>query len=167
MGLKKNIIAFSVIGIVGTLSHFVYEWSGENAFLGLIFPVNESVWEHLKLIFFPALIYFVIEYILLSEKPHNYISAAITGVFCSMLSVVVLYYTASGILGRNIDFINIVIYFIALIITISKRNKIIKSNADFSKLSVILLLSLTATTALLFFICSFVTPKLGIFVPPA
>ena len=36
----------------GTLLHFTYEWSGENPFVALYSPVSESVWEHLKLLFF-------------------------------------------------------------------------------------------------------------------
>ncbi|MDD7025196.1 MAG: DUF6512 family protein, partial [Oscillospiraceae bacterium] len=42
--------------ITGTISHFVYEWSQNNFILGLFFPVNESTWEHMKLLFFPMLI---------------------------------------------------------------------------------------------------------------
>ena len=34
--------------MIGTLSHFFYQWSGENFFVGLLSPVNETIWEHLK-----------------------------------------------------------------------------------------------------------------------
>ena len=74
MSFKKNLISFFVIGIIGVLSHFVYEWSGENAFVGLFFPVNESIWEHLKLIFYPALIYFTAEYFYTKEQSENLIA---------------------------------------------------------------------------------------------
>ena len=52
--MKRNITAFLTIGLIGVISHFIYEWTGENTLAGLIFPVNESIWEHLKLIFFPS-----------------------------------------------------------------------------------------------------------------
>ena len=51
MTLKRNLIAFLVISILGTIGHFLFEWTGENAIVGLFFPVNESTWEHLKLLF--------------------------------------------------------------------------------------------------------------------
>jgi hypothetical protein len=42
--------------LLGALFHNMYEWSGNNTIVGLFFPVNESVWEHLKLVFYPVLI---------------------------------------------------------------------------------------------------------------
>ena len=42
---------------MGTLAHFVYEWSGNNPVVGLFCAVNESTWEHIKLLFFPMLLY--------------------------------------------------------------------------------------------------------------
>ena len=51
---------FSLIS--GVLLHFAYEWSDNNTFVGLFSAVNESTWEHLKLVFFPSLIYFLFEY---------------------------------------------------------------------------------------------------------
>ena len=41
--------------IAGTLLHFCYEWRGENHFVALFAPVSESLWELLKLLYFPEL----------------------------------------------------------------------------------------------------------------
>ena len=38
--------------LLGFLNHFLYQLSGGAAFIALICPINESVWEHLKLLFF-------------------------------------------------------------------------------------------------------------------
>ncbi len=51
------VIGFFVVGILGTLFHFVYGWSGQLWLVGLFVPVNESTWEHMKLLFIPMLIY--------------------------------------------------------------------------------------------------------------
>ena len=67
MSIKKNVIAFFIIGILGTLSHFIYEWTGENLIAGYFFNVNESTWEHLKLLFFPTVTYSVFEYTFLNK----------------------------------------------------------------------------------------------------
>ena len=58
----QNLRKFTVIGILfvsvaGTLLHFVYDWSGQNPLVGFFAPVNESTWEHMKLLFFPMLLY--------------------------------------------------------------------------------------------------------------
>ena len=91
------VLEFIIVGAIGTLWHFVYDWTGDNHFIGFFFPVNESTWEHLKLIFFPALIYSVIEYYVIKNKPRNYIPAAVAGIFGGMLSSVVFFYTYTGI----------------------------------------------------------------------
>ena len=49
-------ITFCILTLIlGTLLHFLYEWTGYNYLVGFISPVNESTWEHLKLLFFPVL----------------------------------------------------------------------------------------------------------------
>ena len=49
--LKTNlIVGFIFVSILGTLWHFVYEWSGDFRLLGFIAPINESTFEHMKLI---------------------------------------------------------------------------------------------------------------------
>lgn len=57
---KYVVIGFFVVGILGTLFHFVYDWSGQMWFVGLLVPVNESTWEHMKLLFVPMLIYIML-----------------------------------------------------------------------------------------------------------
>ena len=49
------------VSLLGTLLHFTYRWSGCNPLIGLIAPVNESVWEHMKLLFFPMLPVWTVE----------------------------------------------------------------------------------------------------------
>ena len=50
MSLKTNLFRFIFISVLGVLLHFTYEWSGDNAVVGLFSAVNESTWEHLKLL---------------------------------------------------------------------------------------------------------------------
>lgn len=54
---RLSVIGVIFVTLAGTLSHFLYGWSGKNALVGLFAPVNESVWEHMKLLFFPMLLY--------------------------------------------------------------------------------------------------------------
>ena len=54
--LKFEIISTIFIMILGTILHFTYSWSNNNPIIGTFSAVNESTWEHLKLIFFPMLL---------------------------------------------------------------------------------------------------------------
>lgn len=166
MILKKNIIAFFVIGIAGTLGHFVYKWSGNFKLLGYIFPVSESTWEHLKLLFFPAIIYFIISYYRTESKPKNFFPALAISVSCGMSLIVTIFYTISGVLGFNLGFVNIGIYFIGVIATICKMNKIIKSGKYSSKNALVVSMLYLIVMTLLFILFSYNPPKLGVFKIP-
>ena len=167
MSAKRNVIAFFIISIIGTLSHFVYEWTGKPYLIGLFFPVNESTWEHLKLLFFPSLIYFAVVYFTLKEKPKNYISATAISIIAGMVSIVVMFYTYQGVLGRNIDFLNILIYFLGVIMTVYIMQRILKTQSYSSGTANVISLFFLLLTAILFVSFSFNPPSLGIFLPPA
>ena len=59
---NKRLFISTIIGVIfvsaaGTLLHFVYSWTGNNSIIGLFAPVNESTWEHMKLLYFPMLLF--------------------------------------------------------------------------------------------------------------
>ena len=64
MSLKTNLFRFIFISVLGVLLHFTYEWFGDNAVVGLFSAVNESTWEHLKLLFFPIMLLTILEVLL-------------------------------------------------------------------------------------------------------
>lgn len=104
--LKLDIIGFVFVSVIGTLAHFVFEWSGNNTVVGLFCPINESPWEHLKLIFFPYLIWTVAQYFIM-HKSKNIFPAKFIGVFVGMGITLSFFYTYTGIIGKNIDLLNI------------------------------------------------------------
>ncbi len=93
--------------ILGSLSHFFYEWSDNNVFIGLFSPVNESTWEHMKLLFFPMLLYSVILVFRFREDCVCMKSAFFSGILLGTLSIPVIFYTYSGILGYNVPVLDI------------------------------------------------------------
>ena len=166
MSLKRNIIAFIIIGLLGTLGHFLYDWSGENKLIGYFFSVNESTWEHLKLLFFPTIIFSVFEYFFMKDRPENYIPAVVISLLCGMTAIVVLYYTYSGILWYNVDFINIGIYYIGLLLSLMKKEKIIREKSFSLNLMFWIFLLIGLIIALAFIFWTYNPPSLGIFTPP-
>ena len=166
MKIPKLLPAFAAIGLAGTLWHFIYEWSGKNKIAAAFFPVNESTWEHLKLLFFPALIYFIIEYFILKEKPENYISASAIGILSGLAAIITLFYTYSGILGFNLAAADIAIFFISLAAALYVRNLIIRNKAFSSRAVCIISVLIILILCLLFVIWSFYPPNIGLFIPP-
>lgn len=113
-----------VLGAAASLSHYLYDLSGKNFIVGLFNPVSESVWEHLKLVFFPFLLWWVIIYIIKSKKYdiplYTWIESAAVSLIVAPLSVILLYYGYTGAFGIESVFIDVLLaficYFIALCI---------------------------------------------------
>ena len=51
---KKLLFTYLAAAGLGVLLHFLYRWL-PNPLLALVSPVRESVWEHVKLLYFPLL----------------------------------------------------------------------------------------------------------------
>ena len=166
MKAKYNFLAFVFIGTFGAISHFIYEWSGENKLLGYFFATNESTWEHLKLLFFPTLIFSLVEYFFVKNEVLNYIISVAISVLVGMISIIVLYNTYYGFLGYNIDFINITIFYIALIIMLIIKNKIIESGKFEGQNSSLFGLFICFFITLLFIFLTYNPPSLAVFLSP-
>ena len=74
---NKKILKYQIISVVssiilGTLLHFTFEWSGKNELIAIFSAINESVWEHLKLTFYPMLFFSIIGYFYLRKISNNY-----------------------------------------------------------------------------------------------
>ena len=83
-------IAFAILSLIaGVLMHFLYEWTEYNYLAGLISPVNESTWEHLKLLFFPVLIFTIFEYFYIGRLFPAFITARTIG--CTVGLLFILY----------------------------------------------------------------------------
>jgi len=105
--------AFFVI-ILGTLMHFAYQWSGNNVFMGLISPVNESVWEHLKLAFFPIIFYGIYEAVFLKNW-HDVLFAKATEVYLAMSFIISGFYIYTAFTGQSILAVDISLFCFAII----------------------------------------------------
>lgn len=109
------VMAILTIGL-GVLWHFLFDIFGENRFIGLFAPVNESVWEHLKILFFPFVIAMIIEYFIYGKHAYNFYTSKLIGLTVGILSIITNYYTAVGAFGINNMVTNIGIYVISVII---------------------------------------------------
>lgn len=103
---------FVFTAIVGVLLHFLFEWSGKSAFAALFSAVNESIFEHLKLLFFPMFIFSFIQKRFMKDDYKNFWCIKLIGAIIGITMIPVLYYTLNGILGTIPDWVNIAIFFI-------------------------------------------------------
>lgn len=114
---KWGLIGLVVVCLLSVPLHFLYDWTGELSFVGLFAPINESIWEHLKLVFGPLLIWWTIGFILYKKEGlsfNKWFSAAAVATFLSMLIIVGWYYIWKGALAVESSAIDLSALFIAV-----------------------------------------------------
>lgn len=162
---NKNILKFEIystifIILLGTILHFTFEWSNNNSLIGVFSAVNESVWEHLKILFFPMLVTTIIGHFYFKDEIPNYLCFKTKGILLSLSFIVIFFYTYSGILGTHYPLIDIISFVIAVIIGEIYSYKKIKAN-DSCNNSLALIILIIFTIA--FIIFTFYPPHIGIF----
>ena len=105
---------FVLISLAGSFLHFVFELSGEWPPAALVAAVNESVWEHLKLAFWPALVYALIEWPIFGKRVKNFWTAKAVGLFAMPLVIVSLFYGYTAWAGHNVLWLDISLFFLAV-----------------------------------------------------
>ena len=104
---------FIFTAVFGTLLHFLFDWTGGNAVAALFSAVNESIWEHLKLLFYPMAAVAVVEYFFWGKKTASFWCIKLSGIVLGLVLIPVVYYTYTGLLGIKADWFNIAIFFLA------------------------------------------------------
>lgn len=141
MNLKKiKIISTIGIFILCFIFHFVYEIM-PNTLTAIFFPVNESIWEHQKLIFTSVIMYGIIDYIILQKFKIKY-NNFFTSLFVSAFTIIPIFLTLYLPLYHKIGpkmFLNIGIMLIAIIISQVISYYILKAK-DFNTINIISLI---------------------------
>ena len=102
-----------VVILLGNTLHFVYDWTGQARWAAYVSAVNESTWEHMKLLFIPFLVFTVVEFIVFSEAFRNFFAVKAASILLGLIAIPALFYTLTGIFGKLPDWVNITIFFLA------------------------------------------------------
>lgn len=114
LALRWELIGIAIISVAGSILHFVFAWSNYWPPIGAIAAVNESVWEHFKIAFWPALFYAVVEYAYLKRSVSNFLSAKAIGIYAMPITIAALFYAYTTITGREILVVDISIFVVAV-----------------------------------------------------
>ncbi len=155
---------FAVTALGGTILHFLYEWLGEATWIAPLSGVNESTWEHMKLLFWPMFIYAIAESFYFKDR-EAYWCVKLRGILLGLALIPVLFYTYNGVIGRSPDWINIAIFFIsAAIVYLFETRQF--NNETIACRNPKVAFGILCVIAVLFVIFTFKTPELGIFKDP-
>lgn len=163
------LLGILVLSIIGSFMHFVYQWSGNSIIIGIFAPTNESVWEHLKMTFWPMLICWFIGYYILKKR--NTISVVQWFVSCSIaelvcpLVIVSFYYTYTGALGIKSLILNIFSLFLGVAVGQCMGLHVYK-HAKLHSFCLYIAIALLIVAAIAFTVFTFAPPPLPLFKTP-
>ena len=167
---NRSVLVYEMVGtvfiiILGSILHFTFEWSGGNPVVGAFSAVNESVWEHLKLVFWPALLFMLIEYIPLKKTANNLVLAKTVGVYLAVITIPIVFYSYTAVTGKSIFLIDISTFVVAVIIGQISSYKLLthkKLSENLNRISLVLL----AMLGIAFALFTFYPPQLPVFRDP-
>ena len=116
--MRKQLFFWELAGFLftaaaGSLLHFVYGWSGGMELAAAFSAVNESTWEHMKLLFFPMFVFSVVQVIVLGRQYPNFLAVRAVSTLTGLILIPVLFYTYTGALGFHVAWADILIFFLA------------------------------------------------------
>ncbi len=166
--MKRSILLWQMLGLtvtslLGTLLHFLYEWL-PSPIVAAFSGVNESTWEHMKLIFWPMLAFAVFQYFFFRDRP-DFWCIKLRGTLLGLILIPTLFYGYNGIIGKSPDWLNISIFFICAAIAYFYEARKFKSDTAVCKSPKIAVLIFTLI-AVFFIVFTFITPKINIFKDP-
>ena len=168
--MKKSIPYWQVAGflftsVVGTLLHFLFDWTGGSVIVALLSAVNESIWEHLKLLFYPMVVFALAEYYFWGKDTRSFCCIKLIGIIIGLVLIPVVYYTYTGILGIKADWFNVAIFFLAAGVVFWVETKLFQWGFTcpiHSQLAAVLI----GLIAITFTILTFVPPHIPFFQDP-
>jgi hypothetical protein len=146
--LNWELTGIAFIFTAGSALHFLFALTGHWRPIAWFAAVNESVWEHLKLTFWPGLIFALIEYLTFGQRYKAFWLAKWLGLLAMTVLIPLLFYGYVAVLGRHNMALDLLIFLITIVAgqllsyTVAVR---ITAHQAFSWLGVIGLLAMALT----------------------
>ena len=169
MGKRLNfwpLAGFLTVSVLGTLAHFAYEWSGNQLLAGAFCAVNESTWEHMKLLAMPWVIWSLVEAVALRSSRQSVLMARALGLLAGLVTIPTVYYTYTGALGVSSMIVDVVLFQAAVLLgalvswRVLAKNKL--TGPIWGAVGLLLLLGVAA----LFVWWTYAPPVLPLFIDP-
>ena len=159
-----QLMGFSLTSLGGTILHFLYDWSGKAIWVSVFSGVNESTWEHMKLLFWPMFLYAIVQSFFFKHR-EDFWCVKLRGIVLGLVLIPLMFYTYNGVISKSPDWLNITLFFISAVIAYIFETSLFvrhKTPCKTFKAPLAILLGI----GLLFIIFTFKTPKFNIFKDP-
>lgn len=145
----------------GTFLFFSYNLSGCNPLVGMFSPVSSSLWECMKIVFFPSFIYFLAGWFFFIRKYPSFIRSCFSGLLTGTLSLLPIFYTYTGILGNHYFLLTLLTFLISIYLVYYLSYQLIFLQYEVPSMP--LLVSLIVLSLVGFFSFTYSPPPLPLF----
>ena len=161
----RQMMGFLFTSVLGTFLHFLFDLTGGSLPAALVSAVNESIWEHMKLLFYPMVLFALAEFKAWGSGTSCFWQIKLLGIVAGLLLIPVLFYTYSGILGLTADWFNITIFFIAAAVAYRLETALFQKGFR-CRLSSAGAVAILVLISLLFSFLTFFPPRIPFFEDP-
>ena len=162
---RRDLPFILAVAILGSLNHFLYDWTGGSSFAALFCPINESPWEHLKLLFFPFLFVTLGTAALYRFLDRRFFYCRFLGVLCGMAFILISFYTYTGIWGTHVLILDLLIFFLSVVLSFSDARHFCRTRKQIP--SATLIFFLCGADIFFFFAFTCFPPGIPLFFPYA
>ena len=155
---------FILTALGGTVLHFLYDWLGGAVWIAPFSGVNESTWEHMKLLFWPMVAFAAVQRFFFMENT-DFWCIKLRGTLLGIGLIPLIFYTYNGVIGKSPDWLNISIFFISAAAAYIYETRLFNSRRTSCKNPKLALIAL-GSIAVAFALFTFCPPHLGIFKDP-
>ncbi len=161
---KVLLISFFIISVFGTLFHFTHDWFKKGILLHIFSAVNESTWEHMKLLLAPTLIAMVFQFFVFKGAYFNFWNAVLCLLVVELIAMPLLFEPLRLIMKKVPLWLTIVIFFLSIVIGIFIEYLVLTK--EFLLFGEVIAMVLVVVIILLFAVFSYYPPKFFIFKDP-
>ena len=167
--MKRSLLVWQCAGFIasvalGSLLHFLYDFTNKARWAAIFSSTNDSTFEHMKLIFWPMLLFAVIQRFFFRDRC-DFWRIKLCGILIALTLIPTLFYTYNGVIGKSPDFINIAIFVISALAAYVYETREFKNESATCKSSKLALPTL-CVIAILFIAFTFAPPEINIFKDP-
>lgn len=169
--MRRHLLVWELAGVVftvmaGALLHFVYEWSGGSPLAAAFSAVNESTWEHMKLLFFPMFLFSAVQAGFLGRTYPNILAVRAVSTLVGVILIPVLFYTYTGVLGYHVMWADIAAFALAALTAFMLDFRLLRRGRFADGWQQVLGLIVLWGLAFAFVYCTFRPPQLALWQDP-
>ena len=160
---KDGVVA---VAVLGTILHFLYDWTGESCVVKPFSAIDESTWQHMKIMYFPMLIFGAVQWFFFRKEYPCFFLVKLVGVLVGLTIIPVVFYTYNGAFGKSPDWLNITIFMVADICAFWVEYILFKRLKGCKRLCKILSLTALLVIGVLMVVFTYIPPNLPLFISP-